>query len=122
MWRAFVVASQTADYQSPTLSQYAAGEALSVLTHGLYQNYQQGIVTRGQPSFNPTVSVATSAGGPAQATVTDCADSSGWHEYLRSGKPVGGPSGGPRRIEARLQIFGSVWKVTYLLVEKEGTC
>jgi len=122
MWHAFVVASHSADYQSQSLAHYAAGSALSELTHGLYANYQKGIVTRGEPSFDPKVTIATPAGGTVQASVTDCADSSHWRNYYKSGKPAGSPSVARERIEAQLQLFGGVWKVTYLVVEKEGTC
>jgi hypothetical protein len=45
MWQAFTAASRTADYQYPSLDRYAAGAALELLTRGLYQNYQAGIVT-----------------------------------------------------------------------------
>ena len=51
MWAAFVKASRTADYQSPSLAHYAAGSALSLLMHGLYGNFRNGIVTRGSPAF-----------------------------------------------------------------------
>ena len=40
MWQAFFTASWTADYQSPSLDRYAAGAALELLIHGLYQNYR----------------------------------------------------------------------------------
>ena len=122
MWNAFVVASQTANYQSPELSKYAAGDALSVLTRGLYKNYQQGIVTRGQPSFNPKVTVTSQSGGQPLATVTDCADNSSWRNYYRSGKSAGAVPAGRHRILARLQLFDGVWKVTFLLVDKPATC
>jgi hypothetical protein len=122
MWQAYVVASRTADYQAPSLDHYAAGAALSVLTHGLYQNHQQGIVTRGQPTFDPAVKMVRASGGDtAEAEVTDCADSSRWLDY-RSGKPVGGQPQGRRRIIAQLQPLNGVWKVTYLNVGKAGTC
>ena len=122
MWQAFVAASRTADYQSGSLARYAAGGALSVLTHGLYQNYQDGIVTRGQPDFDPAVTIVTGSGGsPVQADVSDCADSSRWLDY-KAGKPVAGQPQGRRRIMAQLELFDGVWKVTYLNVGKEGTC
>lgn len=35
MWAAYVAASRTDAYQSPSLARYAAGVALSVVTHGL---------------------------------------------------------------------------------------
>ncbi len=122
MWAAFARASRTADYQSPSLAHYAAGGALSLLMHGLYSNFRDGIVTRGNPVFHPEVKVASKNGQPFQATVTDCGDSSHWGEYYKSGKPVPGQPGGRRRIAAQLEPFDGVWKVTYLLVEKEGTC
>ena len=122
MWQAFVAASRTADYQSASLAHYAAGGALSLLTHGLYQDYVDGIVTRGQPSFHPEVTVSTSNGAAVQATVTDCADSSHWVDYYKSGKPAPGEAQGRQRIYARLQPFDGDWKVTYLVVEKVGTC
>jgi transposase InsO family protein len=43
MWQAFFTASRKADYQSPSLAHYAAGSALELLIHGLYQNYRKGI-------------------------------------------------------------------------------
>jgi hypothetical protein len=122
MWQAYVAAARTADYQAPSLDHYAAGAALSVLTNGLYQEHQQGVVTLGQPAFDPAVTVVNASGGvDAQADVTDCADSSRWLNY-RSGKLVAGQPRGRRRIIARLQPFDGVWKVTYLNVGKAGTC
>jgi len=122
MWHAYVTASRTGDYQSGALARYAAGDALSVLTHGLYHNYRQGIVTRGQPSFRPQATVAYRAGAPVSARVSDCATSVHWHAYHKSGTPVPGGPSGRRRITARLGLFYGIWKVTYLVVGKAGTC
>jgi hypothetical protein len=71
-WQAFTAASRTADYQSPSLDRYAAGAALELLVHGLYQNYREGIVSRGMPSHSVTMT-KTSLGTP-EAKVTDCSD------------------------------------------------
>ncbi len=122
MWQAYVAAARTADYQAPSLDHYAAGAALSVLTHGLYQEHRQGNVSLGQPVFHPIVTVVKAPGGEAsQADVTDCADSSHWLDY-HAGKPVAGQDLGRRSITARLQPFAGTWKVTYLNVGKAGTC
>jgi hypothetical protein len=122
MWQAYVAAARTADYQAPALDHYAAGGALSVLTHGLYEEHQQGLVTLGQPEFDPAVTVVRESGGDVtRADVTDCADGSHWLNY-RHGKLVPGQALGHRRIIARLQPFGGTWKVTYLNVGKAGTC
>jgi hypothetical protein len=122
MWHAYVAASGTADYQSPSLAHYAAGGALSLLMHGLYSNFRNGIVTRGSPAFHPEVKVAVRDGQPFQATVSDCADSSHWGEYYKSGKPAPGARRGRHRVMAQLEPFDGVWKVTLLVVGKEGTC
>lgn len=123
MWQAFVAASQTGDYQSPALSRYAAGAALALLTRGLYQNYKEGIVTRGRPAFDPVATITgTPAGEPSQARVTDCANSASWLNYYKSGKPAPGAPPGKQRVNASLETFDGTWKVTTLVVEKEGTC
>jgi hypothetical protein len=122
LWHAYVAAARTADYQAPSLDHYAAGRALSVLTHGLYQEHQEGDVSLGQPVLHPVVTVVKGSGeGASQANVTDCADSFHWLDY-HDGKPVAGQDLGRRYITARLQPFGGTWKVTYLNVGKAGTC
>jgi hypothetical protein len=122
MWQAYVVAARTADYQAPTLDHYAAGGALSTLTHGLYQEHQQGNITLGQPVLHPAVTVVKGSGGDVtQADITDCADSSHWLNY-HDGKPIAGQDLRRRYIIARLQPFDGTWKVTYLNVGKAGTC
>jgi len=122
MWHAYVAAARTADYQAPGLDHYAAGGALSVLTHGLYQEHQQGEVSLGQPVLHPVVTLVRGSGGTVtRADVTDCADSSHWLDY-HDGKPVPGQDLKSRRVVARLQPFTGTWKVTYLNVGLAGTC
>ena len=122
MWQAFTAASRTADYQSPSLDRYAAGAALELLIHGLYQNHHEGIVTRGTPSHDPAVTMAKTSMGTPEAKVTDCSDDSGAVAYSKSGKPVAGEAPGRQAISAQVQPFGGTWKVTYLVVEKTGSC
>ena len=122
MWQAYVVAARTADYQPPTLEHYAAGSALSTLTHALYQEHQDGDVSLGQPVLHPAVTLVKGSGGEVtQADVTDCADGSHWLNY-HDGKPVAGQDVRDRDIIARLQPFNGTWKVTYLNVGLAGTC
>jgi ketosteroid isomerase-like protein len=122
MWRVYAVAARTADYQPGALSQYAAGDALMILTRSLYDDYQDGVELRGAPALNPQVTAMTPAADPDSSSVTDCADDSRWLQYTTSGKPAGGAPAGRHRIYARLQLFGSAWKVTTVVVEKAGTC
>ena len=122
MWQEFTVASRTADYQDPSLDHYAAGAALELLVHGLYANYQEGIVTRGQATFDPVVTMAKTSSGTPEAKITDCSDDSGAVAYSKSGKPVQGEAPGRQVVYASVQPFDGTWKVTTLLVEKVGTC
>jgi hypothetical protein len=122
MWQAYVAAARTADYQAPSLDHYAAGGALSTLTHGLYQEHQDGDVSLGQPVLHPAVTLVKGSGGEVtQADVTDCADGSHWLNY-HDGKLIAGQDLRRRYIVARLQPFNGTWKVTYLNVGKAGTC
>jgi hypothetical protein len=121
MWQAFTAASRTADYQYPSLDRYAAGAALTLLTRGLYQNYREGIVTRGTPLHNVAVTMAKTSLGTPEAKVTDCSDTTGSGTYYKSGKPAAGGSPGRQAIYAQVQPFDGTWKVTFLVVEKAGS-
>ncbi len=122
MWHAYAVAARTAGYQASSLSQYAAGDALMVLTRALLNDQQQGVVLRGAPVLDPQVTAMTPASGPDSSSVTDCADDSQWLQYTTTGQPASGAPAGRHRIYAQLQLFGQVWKVTGLVVEAAGTC
>ena len=122
MWRAYAVAARTADYQAGSLSRYAAGDALMVLTRALLNDHQQGVVLRGAPVLDPQVTAMTPLADPDSSSVTDCADDSKWLQYSTSGQPASGAPAGRHRIYAQLQLFGPVWKVTGLVVEAAGTC
>jgi hypothetical protein len=122
MWQAFLAASRTADYQSPALEHYAAGAALTLLIRGLYENHRHGIVTRGQPAYRPVVTMAKTAQGTAQAKVADCADDTHATTFYTSGKPAPGQPPGRHAVYAWAQPFDGTWKVTYLVVERAGTC
>ena len=122
MWQAFVAASRTADYQYPSLDRYAAGAALELLIQGLYQDYRAGIVTRGQPSFDPVVTMTKTSLGTAEAKVSDCADDTNTVTYYKSGKLAPGDPPGHHEVSAQVQPFDGTWKVTYLVVDKAGTC
>ena len=83
MWQAFFTASRTADYQSPSLAHYAAGSALELLIHGLYQYHREGIVTRGTPSHDLAVTMTKTSLGTPEAKVTDCSDILGQRHVLQ---------------------------------------
>jgi hypothetical protein len=122
MWQAFVVSARTSDYQPGPLQPYAEGTALTLLTHALYVNHQQNVVIRGEPVLHPQVTQITPSSSPDSARLTDCANDTHWREYSRSGGPVKGSPAGSHRIYAWLRLFSGTWKVTYVVVEKAGTC
>lgn len=122
MWRVYAAAARTADYTSPALARYAAGDALMVLVRSLYNDHQRGVVIRGRPVLHPRVVNLTPATSPNQARVVDCLNDRHWLTYSRSGVPSGGAAAGRHRVAARLQLFGTVWKVTFFVAEKAGTC
>jgi hypothetical protein len=122
MWADMVVASHTSDYQSPLLSQNASGEALSVLVQGLAKNQAQGVVVKGEPVLDPSVTSLAPAGSPTQATISDCFDDTHWLDYKTSGGLVNSTPGGHRATTAIVVESGGTWKVTRLAVQATGTC
>jgi hypothetical protein len=124
MWRDFVQAGTSSDWQSPLLGQHATGIALTNLSRGLYADHYNGLVTKGEPILNPVVASAEPADGPIKVVVTDCGDSTGWLKYrAKGGGPVEGSPGGRRLINAIVekQPDGS-WKVSDYGVQGVGTC
>ena len=79
-------------------------------------------MTRGTPSHDLSVTMTKTSLGTPEAKVTDCSDDSGAVAYSKSGKPVQGEAPGRQAISAQVQPFDGTWKVTYLVVEKTGSC
>lgn len=124
MWQDFVVAGRTSDWQSPALSNHATGVALQNLSRGLYSDHYKGLVTKGEPVLNPSVSSAEPADVPTKIVVTDCGDSTNWLKYQKdTGEPADDEAGGRRLINAIVekQSDGS-WKVSDYGVHEVGSC
>jgi len=122
MWADMVIASRTSDYQSPLLAQYASGNALALLVHGLYMNLQDGIVTKGQPELHPQVTSLSPATNPTQASISDCFDDTRWLEYKTNGALANNTPGGHHATTAIVQESAGTWKVSMLAVQASGTC
>jgi hypothetical protein len=122
MWADLVVAARTSNSQSKLLPQHATGDALSLLVQGLAKDRVLGIVTKGQPVLQPSVSSLTPAANPTKASITDCFDNTHWIEYKTSGKRQKNAPGGRRSTTADLVRTGSTWKVTELTIRATGTC
>jgi hypothetical protein len=122
MWADLVAAARTSNYQSTLLPQHATGAALTLLVQGLAKDRVLGIVTKGQPVLQPSVSSLTPAANPTKASITDCFDNSHWIEYKTNGKLQKNAPGGRRSTTANLVRIGGTWKVTELTIRATGTC
>jgi hypothetical protein len=123
MWQDFVAAGTTSDWQSPKLGQYATGIALTNLSRGLYADHYNGLVTKGEPVLNPSVSSVDPPSDPKKVIVTDCGDSTHWLKYRADNGQLADTPGGRRLINAIVekQADGS-WKVSDFGVHDLGTC
>jgi hypothetical protein len=123
MWQDMAAASLTADYQSPRLAEHAAGNALSVLNRGVYVNQQRGIVVKGEPMTNPTVTGLEPADAPTTATISDCFDATNWLNYVAAtGELEDDVPGGRHQTTATVTDMDGSWKVTELQVGAVDTC
>lgn len=116
-------AGTTSDWQSPILAQYAMGDALSVISRGLYADHLNGLVTKGTPKNSPTVTSASPPTNPTTVVISDCGDSTHWLKYRASTDQRYGGAGGHRAITAEVQKQSDgAWKVTSFAVRGLGTC
>lgn len=124
MWQDFVAAGRTSDWRSSELGRHATGVALQKMSRGLYADHQNGVVTRGEPVLDPSVSSAEPATEPTKVVVTDCGDSTNFLKYdAKTGQPVDDEPGGRQVINAtvELQSDGS-WKVSDFGIHEVGSC
>ncbi|MDT0264418.1 hypothetical protein [Jatrophihabitans lederbergiae] len=124
MWRDFAVAGHTSNWRSPSLATHATGDALLVMSRGLYADRYNGLITKGQPVLHPNVIKATPTASPATVLISDCGDSSHWLKYFaKTGKLEDNIPGGRQAItaEAKKQPTGS-WKIDRFAVEGVGSC
>ena len=123
MWKADAQASHTSDWRATDLSRYASGEALQVLTGGLYADHANGLVSRGEPINDPEVTSTDPVDAPKTVMISDCSDSRNWVRYKADGSAFTDTPGGLRRIVAEVRIHtDGVWRVTQFGVGAVGSC
>lgn len=124
MWSVFFSAGSTSDWQSPTLGQHAVGTALNKLTDGLRRDRDRGVVTKGEPTHDTSVSSMEPPVDPKKVVVRDCSDSSNALKYRAdNGERVGNTPGGRQRIDAIVEKqLDGVWKVSDFGVHEVGSC
>lgn len=124
MWHTMAGAARTSDWRAPALSEYATGKALNTISHGLYADHQNGLVTKGSPKNEPEVAAMIPAREPSRITISDCGDSTNWLKYnADTGEPADDRPGGRRAITAIVdhQDDGR-WLVSDFAVRAVGTC
>lgn len=124
MWLNMAEAGKTSDWQSPKLSEYATGDALSVISRGMYADHYNGLVSKGKPKNDPKVTSVDPEAHPRTVMISDCGDSTHWLLYRKkTGKLADDKPGGRRSItaEVKKQASGG-WKVTRFAVEEIGSC
>ncbi|MFC4060925.1 hypothetical protein ACFOWE_21695 [Planomonospora corallina] len=123
MWREFVSAAESADWRAPGLGEYAAGDALIILRHGLWRADRKGRIIRGEPVLSPQVTALRPVAAPARAKIVDCVDDTAFTVRTRSGRPVtrGAPAG-RHRATAGLALHDGAWYVRSLVLREAGTC
>jgi hypothetical protein len=123
MWRAFSVASESANWRSPDLARYASGRALSQLVESLQANEVRGVETRGTFVTRPTVTSADPPGAPTVVRILDCGDDSGTIRVRASDEsPIEGSAGGRHRIQAEVRLVNGAWSVVDFRLQAAGTC
>jgi hypothetical protein len=122
MWQAMAKAAETSDSQSTDVAKYATGDALAVLNRSLYADKLNGVVSKGSPTVNPTVSSVDPADKPTTVVTADCSDSTNWLKY-KAGTLLNDKPGGRRAItaEVKKQQDGT-WKVSRFAVQEVGSC
>jgi type II secretory pathway pseudopilin PulG len=124
MWHDFVVAGTTSDWQSDTLGQHATDPARTNMRRSLLADHNNGLVTKGEPTFTPTVTTADPPGNPTRIVIKDCSDGTHWLKYKSAnGQLANDTPGGRHLINAIVekQSDGS-WKVSEYGVHEVGTC
>ena len=124
MWRNMATAARTSNWQSPLLSQFATGTALTTISRGLYTDHQNGLVTLGEPKLSPSVAGMEPEDEPDLVRISDCGDSTNWLKYDAKTRLAAddGP-GGRRSISAVVtKQAGGHWMVSDFAVKAVGTC
>jgi hypothetical protein len=122
MWDDTVEAAKTSDDKSPLLARNATGSALARIVQTLYSARQKGLVTKGKLALDPVATKAATNASLVRVSIKDCADTSHWLLYKKSGARADDSPGGRRQITATAAGLNGTWKVTDFQVGDIGSC
>lgn len=119
-------AGYTADYKNKELTGYLETPLKQQVVAYLLQMYQKGMVYRGEPESNPTVTTIDLKAKKQTAVVEDCFDGTDYRVYYKSSKtPLPIKSGSRRYIlQTTATNFGASrgWLFTSAKSFPERTC
>jgi hypothetical protein len=124
MWLDMAQAARTSNWRATYLADHATGDALTAITGSLYADHRNGLVTRGEPVLEPTVSSLDPPNDPTTVMIDDCGDSTNWLKYKENTDQLADDEPGGRQAiiaEVKRQTDGS-WQVTRFAVESVGSC
>lgn len=123
-WAAVEAVADKADYQNPRLAEHLTGAALSYVTGAVYINTNvKGAVAHGQPVLeHPSVVQVSPTSDPTQVVINDCVQTNAWLLYTPDGHLYNDVPGGPDKTQALVTASGGTWKVSQLIIQKNGTC
>lgn len=119
MWDVVVEASHEGEPDPDDLENYASGDALALMRHGLDSAEDDGGFD-GEPDLNPEVVEREPQANPETVELIDCADGAEWTGGESS--PSDEPSTGTRQIDATVTDDGLAWRVSELRIWEQGSC
>ena len=123
--KAQVTASAKADTTGGDLDKYAAGALLSELKYDLVLKEQQGLVTKGEPTWKVEVTEVNVAKRPFSATLEDCFDATDWKTVFKdTGKSAAVPGQNKKylvRAQA-VQYDDGRWLISSAKADRDRPC
>ncbi|MFD6757371.1 hypothetical protein [Micromonospora gifhornensis] len=123
--KAYVAAAASGDTDGKELAKYTADPLLRQLKYELLQKRDQGLTTKGQPSWSAEVTKVNVESRPFTATIEDCFDGTNWQTvYKSNGKPAGVPGQAKRYVViAEAALYGDGrWLIRQSTAQRERPC
>jgi len=123
--RAYVAASASGDTAGKELANYTADPLLRQLRYDLVLKRDQGLTTKGEPSWAARVTKVNVESRPFTAAIEDCFDGTNWQTvYKSSGKPAGVPGQAKRYVVTAeaTQYDDGRWLIRQSAAQRERPC
>ncbi|NEB78977.1 hypothetical protein G3I40_27710 [Streptomyces sp. SID14478] len=114
MWAEQVKAYGKGSINGTALREYSAGPALADTQIAMDSFKEKGVVTRGAPTHEVTLSGLKPEKKVPWASLTDCLDTTAWkYVYKKTGKPVDMPKDQVLKYVTKVQAekWGKSWKI-----------